>query len=78
LCLEIEVIELGVDPDILDKYKNSASYYAKEKGHLDVLALLPPPRTPTIEDFYEYKTQVASVLGTEKKKSKKKKKKKKK
>ncbi len=63
-----------MDPNIRDKMGYSASYWAKENGHAEVVAVLPPPLSISIEEFYEHKMQMKKALGLKTAGSKKKKK----
>ena len=58
-----------------DRFGNNASFWAKECGHELLLPLLPKPASITVNELYEYKMQVKTVLGLESKKKKGKKKK---
>lgn len=51
-----------MDPNIRDKMGFSASYWAKENGHPEVVSVLPPPLAISIEEFYEHKMQMKKAL----------------
>ena len=48
------LIEKGKDPEAeaVDKYGFSASYWAKENGHIDILKILPAVKKMTKEEYF--------------------------
>ena len=70
-------IAMDVNLDKPDEYGYSAAYWAHRHKHSDIVALLPPPKKITKEDYYEFITQQVwpnhpDVMKGGKKKKKKK------
>ena len=69
-------LKTGVNPQIRDKYGNSAAYWAKEKGHQEVKEILPDPLKINMQEFCEHSKivfdqHVGGPIGGKKKKKKK-------
>ena len=65
------LVAKGVDPNIRDKFGNSASYWAKEFDHYDIIETLPDPLKISKEEFTEYMEQVWADGGVDPGKKKK-------
>ncbi len=46
-----------------DVYGFTASYWAHQNGHSDIVAILPPPAKITKEEYYEFIKQVWETRG---------------
>ena len=48
------LVTRGCLPEIQDKFGFTASYWAHQKGHSDIVKILPPPKKITKEEYYEH------------------------
>ena len=48
------LMERDINLDQRDEYGYSASYWAHRHKHADIVALLPPPKKVTPEEYYEH------------------------
>ena len=69
-----------MDPEIRDNYGFTASYWAKQNKHTEIMDFLPAPKKVSKEEFYENMKNIWAAHGIKaggggKKKKKKKKKK---
>ena len=71
-------LNIGVDPNIRDKYGFSASYWAKQNCHKEIMDLLPNPLKITKEEYLEHMKSYWAAHGIKPGGGKKKKKGKKK